>query len=144
MKKDECRFTIRFNPDIPEHAQAIQLLNESGRAKASLIASALTGGKPLGNNSEPNISMDIVRNMILEILRSEKNEMRNNDNHLKSLFDNLTPAEQETNGSEDSTQIENPVAVNMSPDKDNLDMSDLDTNDEMLKSIASVINSFKE
>ena len=136
MKKDECRFTIRFNPDIPEHAQAIQLLNESGRAKASLIASALTGGKPLGNNSEPNISMDIVRNMILEILRSEKIEVRNNDN--------LTPAEQETNGSEDSTQAKKPVTVNVSPDKDNLDMSDLDTNDEMLKSIASVINSFKE
>jgi hypothetical protein len=41
MKKDEARFTIKFNPANPRHKKAIQLLNEAGRRKAPVIADAL-------------------------------------------------------------------------------------------------------
>jgi len=40
-KKDDARFTIKFNPDIPRHQEAIRILSEAGRAKAALIADAL-------------------------------------------------------------------------------------------------------
>ena len=41
MKKNEARFTIKFNPANPRHREAIRMLNEAGRSKASLIADAL-------------------------------------------------------------------------------------------------------
>ena len=41
MKKNEARFTIKFNPANPRHREAIRMLNEAGRCKASLIADAL-------------------------------------------------------------------------------------------------------
>ena len=41
MKKEEMRFSIRFNPDDPRHKQAAQLLNMSGRRKAAIVANAL-------------------------------------------------------------------------------------------------------
>ena len=41
-KKDETRFTIKFNPANPRHKEAMRILNEDGgRRKASLIADAL-------------------------------------------------------------------------------------------------------
>ena len=40
-KKDETRFTIKFNPSIPRHREAMRILNEAGRWKAALIADAL-------------------------------------------------------------------------------------------------------
>ena len=40
-KKDETRFTIKFNPVNPRHREAIRILNEAGRGKASLIADAI-------------------------------------------------------------------------------------------------------
>ena len=40
-KKDEARFTIKFNPLNPRHKEAMKVLNEAGRSKASLIADAL-------------------------------------------------------------------------------------------------------
>ena len=40
-KKDEARFTIKFNPLNPRHKEAMRVLNEAGRSKASLIADAL-------------------------------------------------------------------------------------------------------
>jgi len=41
VKKDETRFTIRFNPIDPRHQAAMDTLEASGRRKASLIADAL-------------------------------------------------------------------------------------------------------
>jgi len=40
-KKDETRFTIKFNPENPRHQEAIRILNEVGRAKTAMIADAL-------------------------------------------------------------------------------------------------------
>ena len=41
MKKDETRFTVRFNPIDPRQKTAMDVLKSSGRRKASLIADAL-------------------------------------------------------------------------------------------------------
>ena len=41
MKKDEARFTIRFNPVDPRHHRAMEVLEKAGRRKASLIADAV-------------------------------------------------------------------------------------------------------
>ena len=41
MKKDETRFTVRFNPADPRHRIAMDILVLSGRRKATLIADAL-------------------------------------------------------------------------------------------------------
>ena len=40
-KKNEARFTIKFNPVNPRHRKAIEFLNRVGRGKAALIADAL-------------------------------------------------------------------------------------------------------
>ena len=40
-KKNEARFTIKFNPANPRHREAMRMLDEAGRCKASLIADAL-------------------------------------------------------------------------------------------------------
>ena len=40
-KKNENRFTIKFNPANPRHKEAMRILDEAGRRKASLIADAL-------------------------------------------------------------------------------------------------------
>jgi len=40
-KKDETRFSIKFNPRYPRHQEAIRILNEAGRGKAALIADVL-------------------------------------------------------------------------------------------------------
>jgi len=41
LKKDEVRFTIRFNPADPRHQKAMGALQSSGRRKATLIADAV-------------------------------------------------------------------------------------------------------
>ena len=41
MKKEEMRFSIRFNPADPRHRNAARLLNEAGRSKAVIVANAL-------------------------------------------------------------------------------------------------------
>ena len=41
LKKDETRFTIRFNPADPRHRKAMGALKASGRRKATLIADAV-------------------------------------------------------------------------------------------------------
>ena len=41
VKKDESRFTIKFNPENPRHNKAIQILNNYGKGMSSLIADAL-------------------------------------------------------------------------------------------------------
>ena len=40
-KKDEAKFTIKFNLVNLRHREAARILNESGRGKAALIAEAL-------------------------------------------------------------------------------------------------------
>ena len=40
-KKDEAKFTIKFNLVNPRHREAVRILNEAGRGKAALIAEAL-------------------------------------------------------------------------------------------------------
>lgn len=41
MKKDEMRFSIRFNSADPRHIKAAQILNLAGRRKATIVADAL-------------------------------------------------------------------------------------------------------
>jgi hypothetical protein len=41
MKKDETRFTIRFNPIDPRQFKAMNALEAAGRRKATLIADAV-------------------------------------------------------------------------------------------------------
>ena len=41
MKKDETRFTIRFNAADPRHQRTMRVLERAGRRKASLIADAV-------------------------------------------------------------------------------------------------------
>jgi len=41
MKKDQTRFTIRFNPADPRHQTAMSALELAGRRKATLIADAV-------------------------------------------------------------------------------------------------------
>jgi hypothetical protein len=41
MKKDETRFTIRFNMADPRQQRAMQALEASGRRKATLISDAV-------------------------------------------------------------------------------------------------------
>ena len=41
MKKDNTRFTIRFNPADPRHQRVMDVLESAGRRKASLIADAV-------------------------------------------------------------------------------------------------------
>ena len=41
MKKEEMRFSIRFNPADPRHRSAARILNEAGRSKAVIVANAL-------------------------------------------------------------------------------------------------------
>lgn len=53
MKKDDTRFTVRFNPTDPRQQSAIADLNASGRRKAALIADALYYYRLLCNGS-PN------------------------------------------------------------------------------------------
>ena len=40
-KKNENRYTIKFNPANPRHKEAMRILDDVGRRKASLIADAL-------------------------------------------------------------------------------------------------------
>jgi hypothetical protein len=41
MKKDETRFTIRFNPTDPRHKKTMEVLSAAGRRKSTLIADAI-------------------------------------------------------------------------------------------------------
>ena len=40
-KKNETRFTIKFNSKNPRHNEAVQILNNYGKGMSSLIADAL-------------------------------------------------------------------------------------------------------
>jgi hypothetical protein len=41
LKKEEMRFSIRFNPADPRHLKAARILNQVGRSKAMIVADAL-------------------------------------------------------------------------------------------------------
>jgi hypothetical protein len=41
MKKDETRFTIRFNPADPRHKKTMEVLSAAGRRKSTLITDAI-------------------------------------------------------------------------------------------------------
>lgn len=51
MKKDNGRFTLRFDPADPQQQAAIKILNAAGRRKAILIAQALHYYIALGNGN---------------------------------------------------------------------------------------------
>lgn len=64
MKKDNTRFTIRFNPADPRHQRAMDVLESAGRRKASLIADAVCeylarhgGAEPVAILNYPNIPL---------------------------------------------------------------------------------------
>ena len=61
-KKNEARFTIKFNPANPRHREAIRTLNEAGRGKATLIADALCMYIHYG----ATMSADLLRSGITE------------------------------------------------------------------------------
>ena len=41
MKKNEARFTIKFDPNNPRQREAMRILNDAGRRKAALITDAI-------------------------------------------------------------------------------------------------------
>ena len=65
-KKDEARFTIRFNPADPRHQIAMEVLASAGRRKASIIADAicdyLVRHSPNGNLDQLADIGQVVRN----------------------------------------------------------------------------------
>lgn len=47
MKKDQYKFTIRFNPDDPRQREAADILNgQKARNKASYLTNVILGGTP--------------------------------------------------------------------------------------------------
>ena len=61
MKKDETRFTIRFNPADPRHQRAMDVLKASGRRKASLIADAICEYVALHGGSGPITALPHIK-----------------------------------------------------------------------------------
>ena len=60
-KKDETRFTIKFNPANPRHKEAMRILNkDGGRRKASLIADALC----MYVHGNPVMTVNTIRNPV--------------------------------------------------------------------------------
>ena len=53
-KKDEYRFTIRFDPDDDRHQRAAQILNSQGRKIARYVARAVLAYN--GENIEPAVA----------------------------------------------------------------------------------------
>ena len=56
-KKDASRYTIKFDPTIPVHQEAMQALDEAGRSKAALIADAIRIRNTLYNRNADTIAM---------------------------------------------------------------------------------------
>jgi|GEM_PF-3372430 len=55
-KKDASRYTIKFNPDIPSHKEAMRTLDEAGRSKAALIADAIRMRNVLYNRNADELA----------------------------------------------------------------------------------------
>jgi hypothetical protein len=77
MKKDETRFTIRFNPTDPRQRKATEVLVAAGRRKASLIADALCEYLASYDNDEiivktiPTVNSATVNNNTTAVLTGE-------------------------------------------------------------------------
>jgi len=91
-KKNEARFTIKFNPVNPRHREAMRILNETGRGKAALIADALCmyahygtdlGADLLGRGTK-EIATDIQN---VESFKDSKADRANDDALLEVLVD---------------------------------------------------------
>ena len=54
IKKDNTRYTIRFNPADPRHQRAMDVLESAGRRKASLIADAVCEYLARHGGAEPS------------------------------------------------------------------------------------------
>ncbi|MCL1882710.1 MAG: hypothetical protein FWF81_03025 [Defluviitaleaceae bacterium] len=60
MKKDETRFTIRFNPVDPRQNRTMNALEAAGRRKATLIADALCEYLDRRGESYEGFSLPII------------------------------------------------------------------------------------
>ena len=89
MKKEEMRFSIRFNHADPRHRNAARMLNQLGRSKAIIVADALweyglkhgTLADISGNNDVtaiishvPNSQRPPIQNITLEQSNTDKVE----------------------------------------------------------------------
>jgi len=61
MKKDETRFTVKFNPANPRHRDAIRILNTAGGRVAGLIADALCFYSHHGTTSTADLGVAPAR-----------------------------------------------------------------------------------
>ena len=89
-KKNEARFTIKFNPANPRHQEAIRTLNEAGRGKAALIADALCMYAHYGASMSADLlsSKEIIPAMqSTKICMASKNEKGEDDTLLNILAD---------------------------------------------------------
>jgi hypothetical protein len=58
VKKNDMRFSISFNPEIPKHQKAAEILNAAGRRKASVIANALDALQECVTDGVPSPGID--------------------------------------------------------------------------------------
>ena len=58
-KKNASRYTIKFNPDIPSHKEAMRTLDEAGRSKAALIADAIRMRNVLYNRNADELAASL-------------------------------------------------------------------------------------
>ena len=84
-KKNEARFTIKFNPANPRHREAIRILNEAGRGKATLIADALCMYTHYG----ANMSADLLRVNMKESALAAQNTKAGADKNEDDAFLNI-------------------------------------------------------
>jgi len=84
IKKDEARFTIKFNSRYPHHSEAIRILNEKGRGMSSLIANALCRYA----NYEENVDSDITGDV-----KQKANYVISQDNGLDKSSSTIVPKE---------------------------------------------------
>ena len=84
-KRDEAKFTIKFNPIIPSHQEAIRILNGAGRRKAALIAEALCKYK----HYEANTCADSPKGEINEAVQTTQYRDVCKDSELNKSDDDL-------------------------------------------------------
>jgi len=79
-KKDESRFTVRFNQENPRHKEAMRILNRHGKGMASLIADALCVYVQIG----ANFVGDLVKE---EIAKTHPNHVQEEVTTSSKIFD---------------------------------------------------------
>ena len=70
-KKNPSRFTIKFNPDYLRHREAIRILSEAGRGKATLIADVLY----MYSRDRENLVVGISNDAIVKPIPIQYNQM---------------------------------------------------------------------